>query len=127
MLELGRYIVAQSGWYLTTVIAQQTHQGRPAVVVDGGTHQRGDMCGLGLRRKAFAPAVLTATATGSPVLTPTDVLGCLSLPSDVLVESSLLPPLSPGDVLAFPNAGAYGLAASPTLFHGRPPPAELAF
>src|SRR5207249_1032120 len=52
MLELGRYLVAQSGWYLTTVIAQQTHQGRPAVVVDGGTHQRGDMCGLGLRCKA---------------------------------------------------------------------------
>src|SRR5205807_4987621 len=73
MLELGRYLVAQSGWYLTTVIAQQTHQGRPAVVVDGGTHQRGDMCGLGLRRKAFAPAVLTGTPPGSSGLTPTDV------------------------------------------------------
>lgn len=124
MLELGRYLVAQAGWYLTTVIAQQTHQGRRAVVVDGGTHQRGDMCGLGLRRKAFPPTVL---AGPSSPLTPTDVLGCLSLPSDVLAESSPLPPLSPGDVLAFPNAGAYGLTASPTLFHGHPPPAEVAF
>jgi diaminopimelate decarboxylase len=124
MLELGRYLVAPSGWYLTTVIAQQTHQGRPAVVVDGGTHQRGDMCGLGLRHKAFAPAVLTRH--GAPLI-PTDVLGCLSLPSDVLAESCLLPSLSPGAVLAFPNAGAYGLAASPFYFHGHQAAAEAAF
>jgi diaminopimelate decarboxylase len=124
MLELGRYLVAPSGWYLTTVIAQQTHHGRPALVVDGGTHQRGDMCGLALRHKAFAPTVLTGH--GAP-LVPTDVLGCLSLPSDVLAESCLLPSLSPGAVLAFPNAGAYGLAASPFNFHGHQASAEAAF
>jgi diaminopimelate decarboxylase len=124
MLELGRYLVARSGWYLTTVIAQQTHQGRAAVVVDGGTHQRGDLCGLGLRHRAFAPVVL-ASRTSPPA--PTDVLGCLSLPGDVLAESSMLPALSPGDVLAFPNAGAYGLTASANLFHGHPLPAEVAF
>jgi diaminopimelate decarboxylase len=124
VIELGRYLVAKAGWYLTTVIAQQTHQGRPAVVVDGGSHQRGDLCGLGLRRRAFAPVVLTGQ---TPPLMPTDVLGCLSLPSDVLAEAKPLPPLAPGDVLAFPNAGAYGLTASPTLFHGHPAPAEVAF
>jgi diaminopimelate decarboxylase len=124
MLELGRYFVAQAGWYLTTVIAQQTHQGRPAVVVDGGSHQRGDLCGLGLRRKAFPPAVVSGAQAP---LTRTDVLGCLSLPGDVLAEASPLPPLSAGEVLAFPNAGAYGLTASPTLFHGHPAPAEVVF
>ena len=56
-----------------------------------------------------------------------DVLGCLSLPSDILAEACMLPPLSVGDVLAFPNAGAYGLMASPALFHGHPVPAEVAF
>jgi diaminopimelate decarboxylase len=43
VVELGRYLVAQSGWYLTEVIAEQTHRGRKAVVVDGGVHQRGDL------------------------------------------------------------------------------------
>jgi diaminopimelate decarboxylase len=124
VVELGRYLVAQSGWYLTSVIARQTHQGRPAVVVDGGSHQRGDLCGLDLRHKAWAPVVLTER---DAALTPTDVLGCLSLPADVLAESSPLPPLAPGDVLAFANAGAYGLTASAVLFHGHPPPAEAAF
>jgi diaminopimelate decarboxylase len=124
VIELGRYVVASSGWYLTTVIARQMHGGRPAVVVDGGSHQRGDMCGLGLRQKAFPPVVLTTRPTAR---TPTDVLGCLSLPGDVLAEARPLPPLAPGDVLAFPNAGAYGLGASPFSFHGHPAPAEVAF
>ncbi len=124
VIELGRYLVAQAGWDLTAVIAEQSHRGRKAVVVDGGVHQRGDLCGVGLRQRGVPPVVLDGPT--SP-LSPTDVLGCLSLPSDVLAEARPLPPLSPGDVLAFPNAGAYGLVASPCLFHGHPPPAEVAF
>jgi diaminopimelate decarboxylase len=124
VLELGRYFVAQAGWYLTTVIARQTHQGREAVVVDGGSHQRADLCGLGLRRKAMGPVPLEEK--GGTLVT-TDVLGCLSLPADILAEAKPLPPLNPGDVLAFPNAGAYGLWASPALFHCHPLPAEVAF
>lgn len=125
VFELGRYPVAQAGWYLTTVIAEQTRHGRKAVIVDGGTHQRGDMCGLGLRQKGVAPSVLSCPAdTGASL---TDVLGCLSLPSDVLAEARMLPPLMAGDVLAFPNAGAYGLGASPWSFHAQPAPAEIAF
>ena len=55
------------------------------------------------------------------------MLGCLSLPSDVLAEATPLPPLAPGDVLAFANAGAYGLLSSAWSFHGHPAPAEVAF
>jgi diaminopimelate decarboxylase len=128
VLELGRYLVATSGWYLTSVRAAQTHRGRPAVVVDGGTHQRGDMCGLGLRQKGFAPPVIPVDAAADRQdERPTDVLGALSLPGDVLAEARPLPPLSVGDVLAFPNAGAYGLGASPWQFHAQPAPAEIAF
>jgi diaminopimelate decarboxylase len=43
VLELGRYLVAQAGWYLTTVLARQVYHGREAVVVDGGSHQRADL------------------------------------------------------------------------------------
>jgi diaminopimelate decarboxylase len=125
ILELGRYLVAQSGWYLTTVVARQVHADRRAVVVDGGTHQRADLCGLGLRTGSAPPVVLSG-GRQSPTA-PTDVLGCLCLPDDVLIEASPLPALSPGDILAFPNAGAYGLSASPSLFLGHPAPAEVAF
>jgi diaminopimelate decarboxylase len=146
VMELGRYFVAQAGWYLTGVLALQ-HLGplagasgwcsdslagasglcasadRKAVVVDGGTHQRGDMCGIGLRHKA-TPVSL---ADGTGPVSPTDVLGCLSHPGDILAEAYPLPPLAPGDVVAFPNAGAYGLCASPWSFNGHPIAAEVVF
>jgi diaminopimelate decarboxylase len=124
VLELGRFLVAQAGWYLTKVVAHQNHQCREAVVVDGGTHQRADLCGLCLRSKAHPPVVL-GEARGAT--RPIDVLGCLSLPADVLCEAASLPPLSPGDVLAFANAGAYGWWSSPAMFHAYPLPAEVAF
>lgn len=124
VLELGRFLVAEAGWYLTSVVGHQTFQGRPAVIVDGGVHQRADMCGLSLRSNQEPPLVLNSD---SSALTPTDVLGCLSLPDDVMLEASPLPELSPGDVLAFGHAGAYGLWSSPVIFHGSPLPAEVAF
>ncbi len=124
VVELGRYLVAQSGWYLTSVLDQQTLQGRRAVVVDGGTHQRGDMCGLNLSTDAHPPHLLAAEQ--SP-LEATDVLGCLSLPSDILARAAMLPTTVAGQVLAFANAGAYGVWSSPAAFHGSPLPAEVAF
>jgi len=123
-LELGRFLVAQAGWYLVSVVGHQSHQGRPAVVVDGGTHQRADLCGLRLSTRARPPLVLEADPADTR---PTDVLGCLSLPADVLAAECPLPPLETGTVLAFADAGAYGLWSSPALFHGSPLPAEVAF
>jgi diaminopimelate decarboxylase len=124
MLELGRYLVAQAGWYLTAVVAHQQYHGRPAVVVDGGTHQRADLCGLGLSARATPPLILPDRRGPTQ---STAVLGCLCLPADVMAEESTLPALALGDVLAFPNAGAYGLSASPALFLGHALPAEVAF
>jgi diaminopimelate decarboxylase len=126
VLELGRFLVAQAGYYLTSVIGHQTFQGRPAVIVDGGVHQRADMCGLCLRTNQEPPLVLSPPRAASP-LRDTDILGCLSLPDDVMLEASPLPKLTRGDALAFGNAGAYGLWSSPALFHGSPLPAEVAF
>jgi len=129
-LELGRYFVAEAGWYLTSVVGHQTFQGRRAVIVDGGVHQRADMCGLCLRSNQNPPLVLSSTSNArleKAETVPTDILGCLSLPDDVMLEASPLPELSRGDVLAFSNAGAYGLWSSPALFHGSPLPAEVAF
>lgn len=126
ILELGRYFVAEAGWYLTQVLGHQQFQGRPAVVVNGGVHQRADMCGLCLRSNQNPPLVVQGD-WASDERTPTDVLGCLSLPDDVMLEASPLPSLKAGDVLAFAHAGAYGVWSSPALFHGSPLPAEVAF
>jgi len=140
VLELGRFLVAEAGWYLTSVVGHQTWQGRPAVIVDGGVHQRADMCGLCLRKNQSPPTVLPSLDSsaisqqqigqqgiGEQGREPTDILGCLSLPDDVMLEASPLPELKAGDVLAFSNAGAYGMWSSPAIFHGSPLPTEAAF
>jgi diaminopimelate decarboxylase len=131
VLELGRYLVAQAGWYLTSVVGPQTRNGRAAVVVDGGVHHRFDLCGLALGASARAPIVVGRKAQarngGPDPLRATDVLGCLCLPTDVLAEDAQLPRLDTGDVLAFPNAGAYGLTAAPLAFLSHAWPAEVVF
>ena len=122
-LALGRYLVADAGWYLTRVVHTQTFGGNPAVVVDGGIHHRPDLCGLDLARRGRPPLLLGPQRSGT---TPTAVLGCLCLPWDILAHAAALPALHPGDVLAFPAAGAYGLTAAPAGFLGHPVPAEIA-
>lgn len=125
VLELGRYLVAQAGWYLTTVVGHQTLRGRPAAVVDGGVHHRADICNLGVFARGAPPLVLRDSHVHET--TPTDVLGCLCLPYDVLLEAVPLPSVNVGDVLALPNGGAYGLSAAPITFLSHPGPAEVAF
>jgi diaminopimelate decarboxylase len=122
ILELGRYLVADAGWYLTRVVHEQTFDGRPAVVVDGGIHHRPDLCGLDLAHRARPPLLLGPPRHGT---TPTAVLGCLCLPWDILAHTAALPALHIGDVLAFPTAGAYGLTAAPAGFLSHRPPAEM--
>lgn len=124
VLELGRFVVAEAGWYLTSVVGHQRRGDLQAVVVDGGTHQRSDLCGIGLRSGCLSPTVFAHRGAATNW---TAVLGSLCLPSDILAEKVLLPPLELGDLLAFPNAGAYGATASPLDFLGHPRPVEAAF
>ena len=124
MIKSGQFMVAEAGWYLTSVVGHQRYRDLEAVVVDGGTHQRSDLCGIGLRTGSWPPIVLS---NGRASTRWTAVLGCLCLPSDILVDRVLLPPLAVGDLLAFPNAGAYGASASPLDFLCHSHPAEAVF
>jgi diaminopimelate decarboxylase len=124
VLELGRFVVAEAGWYLTSVVGHQRRGELEAVVVDGGSHQRSDLCGIGLRSGCRAPIVLS-NRSAPPRWT--SILGSLCLPSDILADKVLLPPLELGDVLAFGNAGAYGATASPLDFLGHSHPVEAVF
>jgi diaminopimelate decarboxylase len=124
VLELGRFVVAEAGWYLTSVVGHQRRGELEAVVVDGGSHQRSDLCGIGLRSDCRAPIVLS-NRSAPPRWT--SILGSLCLPSDILADKVLLPPLELGDVLAFANAGAYGATAAPLDFLGHSHPVEAVF
>ncbi|GAA3487581.1 type III PLP-dependent enzyme [Streptomyces cremeus] len=122
--ESGRYLVGTAGTLLTRVLDVKRSHGRDIAVLESGINHLGGMAGL-RRLPPLNPALLTGGAErGAP--RPTMVTGPLCTPLDTWARQAPLPPLRPGDLLAVPNVGAYGLSASLLAFLGHPAPLEIA-
>jgi diaminopimelate decarboxylase len=71
------------------------------------------------------PALVTAVELPEAELgEPVDVVGPLCTPLDCWARDVRMAPVVPGDLLAVPNVGAYGLTASLIAFLSRPTPVE---
>ncbi|MEH3123856.1 MAG: pyridoxal-dependent decarboxylase, exosortase A system-associated [Sphingomonas phyllosphaerae] len=124
-IELGRWLVAAAGVYLTQVIDVKQSRGETFVVVDGGLHHQlaasGNFGTVVRRNYPLAVAGrMGATAEGE-----VSVVGCLCTPLDRLGDRVALPAVAVGEVIAIFLAGAYGATASPTAFLGHPAPTEI--
>jgi diaminopimelate decarboxylase len=125
VLELGRYLVAEAGVYVTRVVDRKVSRGRTYLVVDGGMHHQLAASGnLGQVIRRNYP-VRVATAVDAAPEGRATVVGCLCTPLDLLGDDVELPSADVGDLVAVFLAGAYGLTASPTGFLGHPAPVEL--
>lgn len=125
VLELGRWLVAECGVYLTRVVDRKQSRGETFLVVDGGLHHQLAASGnFGTVVRRNYP-VAVAGRMGDPADDPVSVVGCLCTPLDRLADRVLLPRAEPGDVIAIFMAGAYGLTASPNTFLGHSAPVEL--
>lgn len=118
--ESGRYLVADSGWLLTSVVNLKESRGHRFVIADAGINAVGGLSGTG---RLLPAAVGVEDAAGGRKAT---LVGPLCTPGDLLGRDIALPDVHPGDVLAIPNTGAYGITASLMGFLGRPAPAEVA-
>ena len=124
-IELGRYIVAQSGVYITRIIDIKESRGRIFAVVDGGLHHQLAASGnFGQVIRRNYPLAIANKLNRMPVEKVT-VVGCLCTPLDLLGDSVALPKAEIGDLVAVFLAGAYGLTASPTAFLGHAQPIEV--
>ncbi|MBT2186931.1 pyridoxal-dependent decarboxylase, exosortase A system-associated [Sphingobium nicotianae] len=125
-LELGRYLVAEAGVYLTRVVDVKTSQGERFAVVDGGLHHQLAASGnFGTVVRRNYPLAL-ANRFGMPATDqPVTVVGCLCTPLDRLGDAVALPSIVPGDLVAVFLAGAYGASASPAAFLGHAPATEI--
>ncbi|MEU0659511.1 type III PLP-dependent enzyme [Streptomyces lavendulocolor] len=142
--ESGRYLTATCGRLLTRVLDVKQSHGQRVVVLDTGINHLGGMAGL-RRVPPLHPDVVPAGA-GAPGAAAADgppdgagargrdggeppgpamICGPLCTPLDMWARSHDLPAVAPGDLLAVPNTGAYGLHASLVLFLGHPAPAEI--
>ena len=125
VIELGRYLVAEAGVYVTRVVDRKTSRGSTYLVVDGGMHHQLAASGnLGQVIRRNYPLAIGARVGAEPEETAT-VVGCLCTPLDLLGDRVEIPRADVGDLVVLFQAGAYGLTASPTAFLGHPAPVEI--
>lgn len=129
VVELGRYLVAEAGVYVTRVVDRKVSRGSVYLVVDGGMHHQLAASGnLGQVIRRNYPIAVGHRARTGPDQGPDEtvtVVGCLCTPLDLLGDRVELPPADVGDLVVVFQAGAYGLTASPTAFLGHAAPVEI--
>lgn len=124
-IELGRWLVDESGVYLARVIDRKESGGRTFLVTDGGGHHLLGATGpFGEPPRRNHPLALAHRFGAAPEEEVT-VTGCLCTPFDVLGDEVGLPVAEPGDLIAVFYAGAYGLTASPQAWESRPAAREM--
>lgn len=124
-IELGRWLVAEAGVYLTRVIDIKQSQGETFVIVDGGlNHQLAASGNFGTVVRRNYP-IAVASRMGDLSTEPVTVVGPLCTPLDRLGDKVALPSVEVGDLIGIFMAGAYGASASPAAFLGHPPAIEI--
>lgn len=120
-LEMGRYMAASCGTYLTKVVDEKENAGVHYAIVDGGIHHLnyfGQTMAMKLPYfKQLNGENFEEKADGVENLTT--VCGSLCTVSDVLVKKMPLYGEIMGDVLAFENTGAYSVTEGIYLFLSR--------
>ena len=127
VLELGRYLTADSGWYVTEILDIKDSLGKKQVVCAGGSHHFRRPAALGInhpvsivpmqRPKVFDgqdSVVNESVFIGGPLCNTADRLSA----RDVAVAHAEI-----GDMAVFELAGAYGYSMSHLEFlsHAHPP------
>lgn len=123
--ELGRYLVAPAGVFVTEVRYVKESMGERFAVADGGTNHHLTAVGTGSAIKRNFPVRLL-NRPGSAQQVRWNVTGPLCTPSDTVAKGVELPDdLRPGDLLGVERSGAYGPTASPVFFLSHGYPAEV--
>lgn len=125
VLELGRYLVAEAGVYVCSVVDKKISRGRRYLVADGGLHHHLAASGnFGqLLRKNYPVCIGHHVNDGARE--ETSVVGPLCTPLDLLADRMQLGAADVGDLVVVLQSGAYGFSASPHGFLGHPAPLQV--
>jgi len=128
VLELGRYLAADSGWFCTEILDIKLSRGKKQLICVGGINHFRRPAALAInhpvsivqrhQKPLFDAQVQVRNEQvyfGGPLCTGADKLA-----NDVYIESADV-----GDIAVFSLAGAYGLTMSNTLFLSHPMPDEV--
>ncbi len=125
IIELGRYIIGEFGYYLSKILAIKESREKKFLIIDGGLHQNLSASGnLGqVIKKNYKIEILNKDNSKISY----EIAGCLCTPIDILGNNVELNKAKTGDILIFNSSGAYGYTASPLLFLGHETPREILF
>ena len=125
-IELGRYLVGESGVYVARVVDRKVSRGQVFLVTDGGLHHHLAASGnFGqVIRKNYPVAIGNRMGAGAALET-VSVVGPLCTPLDLLGERMELPQAEVGDLVVVFQSGAYGRSASPQGFLSHPDAPEV--
>lgn len=125
VVELGRYIVGEAGYYVCEVTDIKRSKGELFAIVNGGMHHHlanSGNFGQVIRRNY---PIVVGNKLGLPPAEAVTLVGPLCTPLDVVGRKVNLPKLELGDLIVIFQSGAYGLSASPSRFISHPEPVEI--
>ncbi|MGC1497628.1 MAG: diaminopimelate decarboxylase [Sulfitobacter sp.] len=122
LIELGRYMVAEAGVFLTRVQYVKESKGQKFAVCDGGSNQHAAAAQAASFKRNFPIYPVVPNDTGKE---PWNISGPLCTPTDLIGQGVEMAALKTGDLIRVDNSGAYGLTFSPCQFLSFPSPAEV--
>ena len=125
VLELGRYLVAGAGLYVTRIVDRKGSRGTTYLVTEGGLNHHLALSGnFGQVIRKNYPVGIAHQIDVLPQ-EHVDIVGSLCTPLDRLGDNVALPRADIGDFVVVFQSGAYGASASPAGFLSHPPAAEF--
>ncbi|SCZ09489.1 diaminopimelate decarboxylase [Alkaliphilus peptidifermentans] len=126
IVESGRFIVAESGCFLTRILYRKKSRDKIFLITDGGSNNHSTAAGIGrFARQNFPIDIINQLS--SDYIEKVDIVGPLCTPTDVLVQNVEIPVTQEGDVIIILKSGAYGFSASSLNFLSHPWPTEIMF
>lgn len=125
IIEMGRFLLAECGVYLTTIQYVKESKGQTFLIADGGMHHHQAMTFRGRLLRNNYPMRLIKPSSKPSAVVKQSIVGPLCTPEDLIGRQVELPQGDVGDLLCIEKSGAYGLCYSPTLFLGHSSPLEL--
>ena len=116
--EPGRFIVGNSGVFLTQVLYQKENQGKHFVIVDGAMNDL-------IRPSLYGAYHQIIALKESQDSICADIVGPICESGDYLGKNITLPKIERSDILAVLSAGAYGFSMA-SNYNTRPKSAEVA-
>lgn len=127
IFESGRFLLADSGVFVTKILYKKQSKGIIYYICDGGSNFHSSTAFMGrFIRNNFPMYGISEVCKDEHEMEKVNVVGPLCTPTDTIGQKvQMCGKLNPGDLVIVEKSGAYGLTYSPINFLSHTTPAEV--